>query len=90
MKIFKDKNFQNYNFNFILTKHVKNKKKIQKYLKCENFKKIRFDQNFQKNLHNSDFYGSGGASLMMLLFSHLQLFFQSIKSHNCSNINVKN
>ena len=91
MKIFKDKNFQNYNFNFILTKHVKNKKKIQKYLKCENFKKIRFDQNFQKNLHNSDLYiGSGGASLMDVIISGTPAIIFPINKNqrdNCSNIN---
>ncbi len=90
LKIFKSKTFHKYEFNFILSQNIKNQKKIQKYLNYKNFKKVKFDKNFQRNLHNTDLYiGAGGASLMDVIITGTPAIFFPInknQKNNCSNI----
>lgn len=88
LKIFNNKIFQKFNFNFIIGPNVKNLSIIRKNFKLKNFNKIKFDKNFHKNLCKSDLYiGTGGSSMMDVIISGTPAIFFPINKNqkfNCS------
>ncbi len=90
LKIFQSKIFQKFKFNFIISPNIENRKKIINNFGLKQFKKIKFDNNFHKNLYKSDLYiGTGGSSLMDVIISGTPAIFFPInknQKNNCINI----
>ena len=88
LRILRSEIFQKFNFNFILSPNIKNINLIENNLKLKNFNKIKFNNNFHKNLYKSDLYiGTGGSSLMDVLISGTPAIFFPINKNqkiNCS------
>lgn len=85
-RILKSVIFQKFNFNFILSPNIKNKNKIENIFKLKNFNKIKFNENFHKNLYKSDLYiGTGGSSLMDVLISGTPAIFFPINENQKNN-----
>ena len=85
-RILKSVIFQKFNFNFILSPNIKNKNKIENIFKLKNFNKIKFNENFHKNLYKSDLYiGTGGSSLMDVMISGTPAIFFPINKNQKNN-----
>tara|TARA_B110000211_G_scaffold233525_1_gene300005 strand:- start:760 stop:1773 length:1014 start_codon:yes stop_codon:yes gene_type:complete len=93
LKLFKDKTFEKYKFNFILGPNIKNRKIIEDNFKLTRFNKKSFNRNFQKNLYECDLYmGTGGSSMWDVLITRTPgIFFPINKNQkkNCSQLNQK-
>ena len=93
LRILRSEIFQKFNFNFILSPNIKNINLIENNLKLKNFNKIKFNNNFHKNLYKSDLYiGTGGSSLMDVLISGTPAIFFPINKNqkiNCSYLHYQ-